>query len=432
LRTDRQEHDSKPVGTGTAAGWSFAHIPIHWAIQDGVERLPHLARIQSSFGHHDVNNVRAYLGREASEANRRLDAEAFTSGERVAFAGFPSVQTAAHEAAHVIQQRKGVYLQNDIGQAGDLYEKHADAVAELVVMGKPAGPFLDRLAGMGNALTAREVPPIQMQPKAKPPAPQMPEIPGLLESFAKWAAIDQIKEPIVRALTKEYVTFARGFETADVFFEWTPVGANKVKHGIHAPAEERVFQTLMSVIDLKKIGKGDKDWSFRWADEKAPQKKTADEQLTEIAMFGVNQRVDQLGEKLKNPTLGLAFEYASTGKVAPVSIVKTISEPVAEWVMKDVLLLSAEVVGRTLPVIGWLWLAYDIAELATSLKEPSEQELSQYQEESANIVAAVKGYLEGKKETARRAEERKQPFNPNPNITLQKDKAAVARRGPLW
>jgi hypothetical protein len=59
-----------------------------------------------------------------------MGAEAFTSGNHVAFAGTPSLHTAAHEAAHVVQQRAGIHLKGGVGQVGDEYEKHADAVAD--------------------------------------------------------------------------------------------------------------------------------------------------------------------------------------------------------------------------------------------------------------------------------------------------------------
>jgi hypothetical protein len=256
----------------------------------------------------------------------------------------------------------------------------------------------------------------------------MPEIPGLRESILRWAAIDQVKEPIVRALAKEFVNRPGRLKTLDVVIPDTPYGPQRVP-GIYQPNEDRVYYALMPVIDLRKTGTGAKDWSFQWADEAAPGKKTAEEKLGEIGMFGVKQGVDKLEKKLKIPALGLAFEYASTGKVSPSSIVQTISEPVGEWVMEDVLVLSAEVVGKALPIIGWVWLAYDIAELAMSLGEPPEKELSPYQQESANIVADVKGYLERKSEAARRAEERKQQrFFYNlmlPNNKTGVDKTAV-------
>jgi len=72
------------------------------------QRLPHLGRIQASFGHHDVTGIRAHVGTAASEAARSIGARAFTLGDQVAMPSDPDLHTAAHEAAHVIQQRAGV------------------------------------------------------------------------------------------------------------------------------------------------------------------------------------------------------------------------------------------------------------------------------------------------------------------------------------
>ena len=62
----------------------------------------------------------------------------------MAFRGYPDLHTAAHEAAHVIQQRKGVDLKSGLGRKGDRYERHADAVADKVVRGKSAETLLTR------------------------------------------------------------------------------------------------------------------------------------------------------------------------------------------------------------------------------------------------------------------------------------------------
>jgi nucleoid-associated protein YgaU len=112
--------------------------------------LPHLDIIQSAFGRHDLSGVTAHAGPEAVQANRALGAEAYATDGKVAFAGAsPSLHTAAHEAAHVVQQRGGVQLKDGVGQSGDGYEHHADAVADAVVAGKSAEGLLDAHAGTG-------------------------------------------------------------------------------------------------------------------------------------------------------------------------------------------------------------------------------------------------------------------------------------------
>jgi len=112
--------------------------------------LPHLATIQRASGRHDVSGVVAYVGGAAAEASRELGAEAYATGDRVAFASSPDLHTAAHEAAHVVQQRSGVQLLGGVGEVGDPYELHADAVADAVVAGQSAEPLLAELPGSGG------------------------------------------------------------------------------------------------------------------------------------------------------------------------------------------------------------------------------------------------------------------------------------------
>src|SRR5690606_19588917 len=99
-------------------------------------RLPYLETIQASFGMYDVRGVQAYVGGDAATASREMGASAYATGNKVAFARSPSLFTAAHEAAHVIQQRGGVQLEGGVGRSGDVYERHADAMAEAVVRGE--------------------------------------------------------------------------------------------------------------------------------------------------------------------------------------------------------------------------------------------------------------------------------------------------------
>ena len=113
-------------------------------VADARAPLPHLARIQQAFGRHDVSHARAAVGGRAGEAAQQLGARGYAIGHRVAFRQQPDVRLAAHEAAHVVQQRAGLHLDTGLGQAGDVHERHADAVAEAVVAGRSAEPLLDR------------------------------------------------------------------------------------------------------------------------------------------------------------------------------------------------------------------------------------------------------------------------------------------------
>jgi hypothetical protein len=113
--------------------------------------LPHIGDIQRLFGRHDVSGVVAHTDADAARGAGAMGAQAFATGGHVAFDGQPSLHTAAHEAAHVVQQRGGVQLYGGIGATGDVHEQHADAVADRVVTGESAEPLLDRHAGAGPA-----------------------------------------------------------------------------------------------------------------------------------------------------------------------------------------------------------------------------------------------------------------------------------------
>lgn len=127
---------------------------VHRAAAHGVSggggALPHLDAIQRSFGRHDVSHVSAHVGGVAAEASQAMNAQAYAVGNQTAFRSAPDLHTAAHEAAHVVQQRAGVHLKDGVGQAGDHYERHADAVADRVVRGESAETLLDEMAGGGG------------------------------------------------------------------------------------------------------------------------------------------------------------------------------------------------------------------------------------------------------------------------------------------
>jgi Domain of unknown function (DUF4157) len=132
-------------------------------------QLPHAETIQRLFGRHDISGVEAHMGGDAAVASRAIGADAYATGHHVAFASAPSLQTAAHEAAHVIQQRVGVQLKGGVGESGDAHEQHANAVADAVVQGKSAETLLDRYASRGGGSAA-----VQRKPDDAP-APQQPE-----------------------------------------------------------------------------------------------------------------------------------------------------------------------------------------------------------------------------------------------------------------
>lgn len=104
--------------------------------------LPHAETIQQAFGRHDISGIHAHLDAPARNASRAIGAQAYATGEDIAFAAPPDLHTAAHEAAHVVQQRAGVSLKTNLSRPGDPYEQHADAVADAVVAGRNAEDLL--------------------------------------------------------------------------------------------------------------------------------------------------------------------------------------------------------------------------------------------------------------------------------------------------
>ena len=131
------------------------------------ESLPHLDAIQRSFGPaHDLSGVRAHVGGAAAGATEKMGAQGFATGNDVAFQGKPDLHLAAHEAAHVVQQRQGVHMKGGVGEAGDAYERHADKVADRVVAGESAADLLPAAGASGGATATQFF--IEKEVKGKP------------------------------------------------------------------------------------------------------------------------------------------------------------------------------------------------------------------------------------------------------------------------
>lgn len=112
--------------------------------------FPYLDQIQKSFGpKYDLSGVSAFIGGTATLATQQMGAEAYATGLSAVYGRQPSPYTAAHEAAHIIQQRHGVSLPGGVGSEGDAYERQADAIADRVVAGQSAQDLLDAIAMHG-------------------------------------------------------------------------------------------------------------------------------------------------------------------------------------------------------------------------------------------------------------------------------------------
>ena len=147
---------------------AVANLPadsVHRAAAAGTSgpagSLPFVDVIQPLFGRHDVTNVRAHADERAVAGARAMGAEGVATGDQIAFGSTPTLHAAAHEAAHVVQQRTGVHLMGGVGAADDRYEQHADAVAEKVVRGQSAEALLDEVAGPRPSAPAAAAPAVQ-------------------------------------------------------------------------------------------------------------------------------------------------------------------------------------------------------------------------------------------------------------------------------
>lgn len=146
--------------TGTHDAPAESQAIANAGIQGAHGALPYSSQIQALFGRHDIRGIAAHVG-DAAVAADALGARAYATGADVAFADAPDLHTAAHEAAHVVQQRSGVSLSSNMGAAGDPYERHADEVADRVVAGLSAQDLLDAGPPSANAnpmIQRRELP----------------------------------------------------------------------------------------------------------------------------------------------------------------------------------------------------------------------------------------------------------------------------------
>jgi Domain of unknown function (DUF4157) len=184
-RGDVTANDPAAVHDAAAAGMSGGGSP-----------LPHLDRIQPAFGAaHDVSGVRAHMDGAARDASERIGAQAYATGDHIAFRGQPDLHTAAHEAAHVVQQRRGVSLAGNVGQAGDSYERHADQVADAVVAGRSAEALLGGSSSGHAPATPGPVQRQQAQAAEVDVDALAREIHGTDDEDVILAALDRLRRP---------------------------------------------------------------------------------------------------------------------------------------------------------------------------------------------------------------------------------------------
>jgi hypothetical protein len=152
---------------------SRTHRVAAQGLTGGGRALPFADRIQRAFGPHDISGVVAHTDASAIQANDAMGSLGYATGHHVAFRGAPDLHTAAHEAAHVIQQRAGISLKGGgaIGSVADSSERHADAVADRVVQGNSAEDLLASFSphgGRTRAVQRRDT--VQHQTRPRPGA----------------------------------------------------------------------------------------------------------------------------------------------------------------------------------------------------------------------------------------------------------------------
>lgn len=155
-RRDDPLHDHR--GAEDDATGSREANPVEIAergVAGASDPLPHVQTLQPLFGHHDLSKVKAQVGGPAAEAARALGAKAYTVGERVGFASAPDLQLAAHEAAHVIEQRAAVARKGAVDTGGsDPGEVLADAIADAAGRGEPVEAQLDHVTSTSRPVAA--------------------------------------------------------------------------------------------------------------------------------------------------------------------------------------------------------------------------------------------------------------------------------------
>lgn len=114
-------------------------------LRDSAQTLPFANQINKAFGRHRLDDLKVHLGNSSAIANQTLNSLAYTQGNHIAFGRAPDLRLAAHEAAHVVQQRSYAGpTTSHVGTPEDIYEQHADQVANAVVNGRSAEGLLDK------------------------------------------------------------------------------------------------------------------------------------------------------------------------------------------------------------------------------------------------------------------------------------------------
>lgn len=199
-------------------------------VRGGGAPFPHFDRIQRAFGPHDLSGVQAHLGSGASASARALGAEAYAIGEHAAFRRPPSLFTAAHEAAHIVQQRSPLPISGGFGEVGDRFEQQADAVAHAVTAGRSAADLL----GQPTSAAAAPAPAVQL----------------LIISEDEMPLIDMsLSGHQLELVMKWYEAHKNGFDTAALLQTEKEQLKTLISKGLFRLTDQQKQQDLVSALD---------------------------------------------------------------------------------------------------------------------------------------------------------------------------------------
>jgi Domain of unknown function (DUF4157) len=255
--------------------------------------LPYLDELQESFGHHAgaLDEVRAHDGPEAAAASARIGAQAYATGKDIALPAGASKHLVAHEAAHVVQQRAGVALKGGVGAEGDVYERHADRVADEVVAGRSAARVLDELAGAAShapAASAVQRAPTQDAHGDSPPADDQ----QLVAGHEKWKVFARSGKPYI--VEKQGDT--RG---AWIVRDWVRAAPDLKKHGDKWVSPSRNREVLGAIgIDESRLDYAASTWAMRFAHEYQYEPIGAEGSLATGLPEGIKTMVERRGHGL--------------------------------------------------------------------------------------------------------------------------------------
>lgn len=154
-------------------------------MQSPSSPLPFMGQLESAFKPHDISGIQAHMGSAAKKSAEGLNSAAFAANEHIVFGRQPDLFTAAHEVAHVVDQRRRPAPKsgNGLSQPKDSGEQLADSAAWRAARGESAasllGPPRPSVMSSGSSVDLIQrmfVQPAQVEVKEKGSTPQLEQI----------------------------------------------------------------------------------------------------------------------------------------------------------------------------------------------------------------------------------------------------------------